>query len=437
MDTLKKIGRFISSMHFAILLLVVLIIACAAGSFITQGQTFEWYASRYSERAAGAILALRLDDVFHSWYFLLIAAFLCVNLLLCSLSHLPSVWKNWKRLGSPSGKGSVTAVTGDCDDRYFHEMGFRNIRELPVGGEKPRIRFSSRGQAGVFGAWVCHLGILLLILGFGLGQSLKKEYSVYGVPGQSKEIGNTGYILSIDDFRTERNEDGSVRQYSSDLTVRDVSGGESESGSAGVNEPASLFGMKLYQNSTGWAASVHIRKDGEALQDEVLCAGEFAAVKDKPELVIYLNAVYPDYVLEDGRPGTLSNEPKNPAYLYSVYYQGSILGMNALMEDEELTIDEYTVTFDQPQEFTLIQVKRDPFAPLALIGGLVTLAGLILALYVQPAQMWAEEEPDGCWRFSASCRKGGAIFEERFREVFAEDIEKASGDGSKEEGNKE
>ena len=45
-------------------------------------------------------------------------------------------------------------------------------------------------------------------------------------------------------------------------------------------------------------------------------------------------------------PGTASSEIRNPAYLYSVYYMNRMLGMNALLQEEELTIDEYTVTFD-------------------------------------------------------------------------------------------
>jgi cytochrome c biogenesis protein ResB len=176
--------------------------------------------------------------------------------------------------------------------------------------------------------------------------------------------------------------------------------------------------MKFYQNSTGWAADIHIKKNGEALQDEVIYAGEYVAVSDMPNLVIYLNAFYPDYVLEEGKgPMSASSTVKNPAYLYSVYYQGQMLGMNALMESEELTIDEYTVTFDNPRNFTLIQVKRDRFTFLALIGGLVVLLGLIFAFYTQEAKIWALKEVDGTWTVHGMSRKGGVLFAEQFREA--------------------
>ena len=366
----KSIKNFLSSMKFAIILLLVLIAACAAGSFVTQGQPFTFYAEQYGERAAGALVALQLDDVFHAWWFIVITAFLCLNLLLCNLTRLPGLLKRMRNSKTP------------------------------------------REKAGLWGAWVCHLGILIVILGFGLGQMTKREYSVYGVPGDSKAIGDTSLILTIDDFRIDEREDGSVAQYTSDLTVRNAAEGTEGSASVSVNNPVTIYGMKFYQNSTGWAAEVHISKDGKEIQSDTLCVGDFLAVADKPDLVIYLNRFYPDYALAEGvGPYTASEEINNPAYLYSVYYQNQILGMNALMQDEELTIDEYTVTFSDPQQFTLIQIKRDPFTPLALLGGLVTLVGLVLAFYVKPQKdrmissnenadrdPKGEKNPNGCDR---------------------------------------
>ena len=85
-------------------------------------------------------------------------------------------------------------------------------------------------------------------------------------------------------------------------------------------------------------------------------------MKDKEDLIVYFNAFYPDYELVQGQgPMTRSGNLNNPAYLYTVYYRGEVLGMNVLMPDEVLTIDEYEVTFSEPQPYTVIQVKRDAF----------------------------------------------------------------------------
>ena len=121
---MKKIWKFLGSMQFAIILLLVLILACAGGSFITQGLSYERYAELYSERTAGLILGLGLDDVFHAWWFLLITAFLCCNLLLCNLIRLPQLIRRtrlaadparlgtpWSRCGTGRGSGGPGSAT--------------------------------------------------------------------------------------------------------------------------------------------------------------------------------------------------------------------------------------------------------------------------------------------------------------------------------------
>jgi len=420
---LKKTWKFISSMRFAIALLLILAIACSVSSLVTQNQSYDWYAQRYSQRTAALIVALHLDDAFHSWWFIAITAFLCLNLLMCNLVRLPQLVRRVKSAGRPESalalEGDVSAPGVDDPAAAFSRLRMPAPRACRAGDGREAL-FSVRNRAGLWGAWVCHLGILLLILGFGLGQMTQRQYAVFGVPGQSRTIGDTGYALSIDDFTVERREDGSAAQYTSAITVYNLAGGDDASRSAAisVNNPATLYGMKFYQNSTGWAAQVDVLKDGAPLQSEVVCAGDYLAVKDKPELVVMLNVLYPDYVLRPGvGPGTVSDQPNNPAYLYSVYYQGQMLGMNALMDGESLTIDEYTVTFSRPQSYTLIQIKRDRFTWLALVGGLVTMLGLLLALYVQPARVWAIREADGSWTLRGQSTKGGALFRERFLEA--------------------
>lgn len=419
MNAIRKIWKFISSMRFAIALLLLLAVACSIASLVPQGNEYAWYAERYSDRTAALILALNLDDAFHSWWFALITAFLSVNLLLCNVLRLPQLLRRTKAEGSAE---NALRATGDVSvseiaDPTVMFAGLRMPRPAACRTEDGReALFASKNRVGLWGAWVCHLGILLLILGFGLGQMTQQVYTVYGMPGQSKPIGDTQYALSIDDFRVDMREDGSARQYTADITVYNLEGGDDASRSAtiSVNHPAALYGMKFYQNSTGWAATVDVLKDGAPLQQEPLCAGEFLAVQDKPELVVMLNALYPDYVLQPGVGATTASQQlNNPAYLYSVYYQGQMLGMNALMDGEVLTIDEYTVTFSDPRPYTLIQIKSDRFTWLALAGGLVTMLGLLLALYLPPSRMWAIREDNG-WTVFGQSRKGGAFFRERF-----------------------
>jgi len=413
MTTVKKVLKFLSSMRFALILLLILAAACAFGSFITQGQSYEWYAAAYSEQIAALIKLLHLDDVFHSFWFVGITLFLCVNLLLCNVlrvSGLVEKYRSYAQKPNAAGPGeSGIFLHGEENVRkLFRRMGFQNIQV------SDNILYASRFRAGLWGAWICHLGILLLIAGFGLGQMTKKEYTVYGVPGQSMAVGDTDYVVSIEDFRIDLREDDTVEQYTADITVRKVSEGKSETASISVNHPASLFGMKFYQNSTGWAAEATVLKNGEEIQREVVCAGDYLRVRDKEGLVILLSAIYPDYYQDPAAgPSTRSAAFNNPGYLYRAYYMNQVIGMNVLTGKDEITIDEYTVRFSDPRAYTLIQIKRDRFTPLALIGGLLTLIGLFLAFYIQPQRLWAVPVDGGKWAVYGRARKGNELFIEK------------------------
>ena len=405
MESLKKVWRFLKSMNFAILLLTVLAAACAFGSFITQGQSMEWYIQMYGEKAASAITLFGLDDVFHSPWFVILALFLCLNLLLCSVFRVPVVIRRWKQM---EDAGEMVRLVQAMENpsrisdpelvrAQFREAGFARIREGKTTDGICYL-YAKKNRIGLWGAWLCHVGILILILGFGLGQMTKKEYTVYGVPGQSRQVGDTSYILTIDDFNIELREDDTVAQYTADVTMRDARSGESRSGQVQVNAPKSMFGMKVYQNSTGWAAAVSVLKDGEKIQEEVLCAGEYLSVEDKEGLEILFRAFYPDFFRNpDGSLQTLSGNPDNPGYLYQAFYQGNVIGMNVLTGDDVITIDEYTVVFSDPQPYTLIQIKQDRFTPVALAGGLIIIAALLLAFYIRPGRMCAAECEDGSW----------------------------------------
>ena len=111
---LKKAWNFLSSMRFAVILLLVLIAACAAGSFVTQGQTLAWYTQTYSERTAALIMALHLDDVFHSLWFIVYFFFAVAPSFLISgpryLAAAVPIYPALAELGKRRGLSITTAL---------------------------------------------------------------------------------------------------------------------------------------------------------------------------------------------------------------------------------------------------------------------------------------------------------------------------------------
>lgn len=411
----KKMGRFLCSMKFGLILLGIMIIACVAGSVISQGQSQSFYTSLYTEKGAWIIILLGLDDVFHSPWFAALTIMVCVNLLGCNLLRFPKLFgvmngytaENFSRK-NPEETGRITADP----EELFHAMGFQKVLTRE-GGD----RYGVRNRIGCWGAWLTHLGMLVIIVGFALGQIYTVKYTVYGVTGQTKSVGDTGYELTIDSFEIGLREDETVKQYTSQITVTNTATGESKSGEASVNHPLGLFGMKYYQNSTGWAATVQVVQDQEVLQEGLICAGEYTQLLEIEGLYLVFNAFYPDYVKDaSGQPATASSAMNNPAYLYTLYYDGRVLGMDVLMDGDEITLNDYEIILKAPQQYTLIQAKRDPFTWLAGIGAVIILLALLISFYVRTEELYARKQEDGSWSIMGDSRKGGVLYQEKLLE---------------------
>ena len=432
MSKIKTAAARLFSMKAALFILSLLIIACVAGSVIPQGEIEAYYTGYYPSRVGFFILLMGLDDVFHCWWFVVLTLLLCVNLLGCNLLRFPSLLRQMRTGFSLERRLGLWDETPDVvvdfqPEKLFAGMGFRNPRTEERDGKE--YRYGVRNLTGIWGAWLTHLGMLIIIAGFALGQMYTVKYTVYGVPGQTKPVADTGYALTIDDFSVALRADETVEQYTSYLTLTNLSTGASQSGEASVNHPLSLFGMKLYQNSTGWAAEVQVWKGGTLLEHGVLCAGEHMAVPGLEDLVLAFNAFYPDYVTgANGMPATATSRLNNPAYLYTLYYQGGVLGMNVLGPDERITVEDYSFVFSDPRQYTLIQLKHDPFTWLAGIGGLVMVLALFLAFYMRTEELWAVRLEDGRWAFAGYSKKGSVLFHDALLEKAAQLTDKNRGD---------
>ena len=337
-DTLKKTLRFLSGMPFSFVLLGIILAACVAGSIIPQGQPAAVYTEQYGESFAKVILALKLDHVFKSAWFLTLAALLCLNLILCSVSRFGTVF------------------------RIFKE----------------------KKTYGIWGSWLVHLGLLLLIVSFTAGQFFAKEEVIYGIAGSTQPLGKTGLSVTIDSFDVALRDDFTVEQYTAGLTVTNAAG-ERLTGTASVNHPFDAFGYSFYQDSMGWASYVDIVKDQKIVKTDLICAGEYTTPDDLPALALLFNKFYPDFV-QDSNGSIYSKTPllNNPRCLYSIYYEGSPMAMNVAVPGEPIPVHNYTFILRDPTEYTLIVARSDPAAIFAGISAFIMLVGLVLSFYVRP-----------------------------------------------------
>ncbi len=422
MKVLKKIRRFLGSMPLAITLLVLLAAACALCSAVPQGQTPSWYREQYGERTGSLILALYVDDAYHSGWFIALSGFLCLSLIMCNLSRIGQLIRRTRQMKDPATilkQEPDVEQTNISEPRpLFAKMRMSDPKSCKTEDGREAIA-SGRNTAGMWGAWICHLGILLLIIGFALGQMMSEQYTAYGLPGETCPIGDTGYSVTVDDFRIDWREDGTADQYTADLTMTDA-GGNSASGTASVNHPASLFGYDFIQNSTGWGAYLRILRNGEEVQRNAMYVQDFVPLEEKPKLLIRLVSFSPNYDAETGTSHAMNSvRPEHPAYFYEIYYDRELYKSGVQLEGEAIELGPYTFIFENPTNYTVLMVKKERFTTLIIIGSLITVLGLILALYLHPETMWAIRNEEGDWTVYGKNPKGGTIYREKFTELIS------------------
>ena len=134
--------------------------------FITQGQIYEWYAQTYSDRIAALIIALSLDDAFHSWWFAPITAFLCVNLLMCSVLRFPQIRRRFRSQSHPEKMVARVQKYAVCLREREEEAWAQQQKGAVTDAYIELSSAQPSPEAGI-----CHLGILMLIAGFVLHTS--------------------------------------------------------------------------------------------------------------------------------------------------------------------------------------------------------------------------------------------------------------------------
>jgi cytochrome c biogenesis protein len=413
-DILKKPWKLLSSMKFGVALLLVMAVSSIAGTVIPQGREEAYYISAYGKGGNEVIGFFQFDRVFSSWWFVALVVLLLLNLFFCSIMRLPSVLKEVRKEQEPALKrGIEVKTTLDKPDalKLMKELGFRKVQEKDEEGGS--WAWSGKNRIGPLGSWLLHLGILIVILAYYIGRTTGFETFVYGVPGTSHRILDTGYTLSILDFDIELRQDYTVNQYISDVRVDGPQGSSSKTGRIIVNGPMRVGGMSIYQSGTGWALKATLEKAGVAISEKTLYQSE---VYEEGDIALYYMSFYPDFTVINGNPATLSPLPKNPKYVYAVYYKGQMVMMDAAAPGEEIRYLEYTFRATDPTMFTYLQIVRDPALLWVSLGGALMVIGAMFAFFLQPKEI-VTHTSKGVTRVWGWSRRNQAIFTEDIRQA--------------------
>ncbi|WP_069268223.1 cytochrome c biogenesis protein ResB [Paraburkholderia nodosa] len=302
----KSAVELISSMRFAIALLVVLAIASIIGTVLTQDDPYPNYVNQFGPFWADIFRSLSLYTVYSAWWFMTILGFLVVSVSLCVIRNAPKMiadmksWKDKVREGSLRAfhhkgefavEGGTREQTAATLGKLAGRMGYRFVTRESDGAT---LIAAKRGALTKIGYIFAHLAIVIICLGGLLDSNLPIKFQMWlfdKTPIRSNAVINDiapehrlsqsnptfrGYAwvpegqfvstailnqpdgsliqdlpfsIQLNKFIVDYYSTGMPKLFASDIVVIDHKTGQRVPARIEVNEPFEYDGVSIYQSS--------------------------------------------------------------------------------------------------------------------------------------------------------------------------------------------
>lgn len=434
-----RLGGALTSVRLAIGLIAVLALLSILGTLIPQGQPDLRYLNQYGITGYKLIKFFRIDQLYHSGYYLGLLALLGINTLACLLKRFRRSWRLLRqpRRLSPaqisrlenSAEFSIRETPSAALERVAQVLRQRGY-EVTRAGTQLLARKNLLGRLGVD---LFHASLLLLLLGALAGGAFGYEAFLRGHKGDVLDVPNADFQIRIDDLWTENYEGtGRIADWYTKITVIE-DGQEVKTQTIEVNHPLTYKGVSFYQSSFGtdWfrdpqltfrVLRVELPEGGGETTGEspsMTPLGEYPVTLEEafpidPErgLTGRLRAFYPDFAMGERGPINRSSRLNNPAAFLAIYegdtlkFQGWTFAHFPEMQiwvpvDAEAPtghgrMGELPYRIDlvgiHAPEFTGLQVSYNP-AIWVIYGSFVLMAiGMFLNFYLPPRWAWVFAE---------------------------------------------
>ena len=402
MKALPRLVALISDLRLAIVLLLVIAIASGVGTAIPQRETAEFYHRLYDPQPwlgllpGEGVLALQLDHIYSSSWFLGLLAWLALALLLCSWRRQwPALraslrWIDYRKPRQLSKLSLAESLATDQPAASLEKLGqLLEGKGWQIRRQGDRLA-ARKGLLGKVGPLLVHAGMVVLMLGAAWGAVAGQRAEQYLAPGRSLELmdsrGSSKLTLALDNFSIQRDPAGRPEQFTSQLRILegDGSGGSLlKQAQISVNHPLRFQGVTLYQ--ADWAlAAISLQLGRSPLLQLPL--------QSFPQLGEQVWGLVLPTRPDGSEPVLLSlGSEQGPVEVYGA--DGSPLGQIS-PGGEALEVKGLPIRVASVLPASGILLKRDPGVPLVYAGFAIALAGGGLSL-VATRQLWAiaEEGP--------------------------------------------
>ncbi|GIO19350.1 cytochrome c biogenesis protein ResB [Oceanobacillus oncorhynchi subsp. incaldanensis] len=442
---IDKIWSFFSSVKVGIWLIVIALLASILGTIFPQAQFIPQNAiSRdpaiYYEDQFGIFglmyYQLGLYKLYSSWWYMVLLGLIGISLVICSLDRFVPLYKALK---IQNARRHETFLNRQRLYSETYKVNQEEVEKVKASLKKQRYKvrdenghiLAEKGRFSRWGPYVNHIGLIIVLLAAILRFSsflYKDEYiwiregEQKVIPGTDGEyyIENLNFIMEMHDENDERfkeaiEQEGAIpSNYQTDVVIykdkeNKVPGTESElepilESSIQMNKPAKFDGYTLYQS--GYQLNEFSNMTFKIFEKEdsnETALDSFSIDLTNPEsnyvlengFQVDVEQFYPDYILnDDGAPTSETNNPKNPAFVFSVYPPDSDsaevsfigIGMNIDATGE----NDYVIGLQdyEMRDVSGLQVRRDYTLPLFGLGSAIFMIGVIQGMYWQHRRIW-------------------------------------------------
>ena len=377
-------------MQFGMILLVLVIACSVAGSLIVQQREPMEYVNRYGEHAAQIIMALQLNDVFISPFFIVVSAALCLNLTLCSLVRLPRIIRAAEQLMNHAKNAPVEYTL--APEKVQKLQSYLKQNRYRLRSEDGR-QIYTKNLPGFYGSFLTHLSFLLILIVGVLAVATAQVTDQVVMPGDTLTLSD-GITITVESFQIE-DETGTL-DYASKIVMRSADGQREAGKEIRVNEPLSFEGYKVYQQTYGTAGSVRIDNLSNGASEEMQLTESCFLTLDGVN-GLFFRALYPGYIrAEDGTVTLITSTSgtySDPVYDVLSVAEGAMTPVLAFPE-ETLTIGDVSFTFLEPISYPGLRIKHVSTAVLGALYAVFVLmvAALYLCFFMVPAAVAVTEE---------------------------------------------
>ncbi len=448
-------------MRTALVLLLILASGAVIGSLLPQIPNSPTRVGQYLDRHGfwgPLFFRAGFFDVFGSWWFVLILSLLFVSLAACLFPRTRAILRALRQ--HPVQARELEAF------RHHAELQVRaNPDDAAAGAERLlrrrryRVARDGRGVAaekGLLregGSLLFHWAFFLLLVGVIVGKGTgftgravvtEGQTWVDSLPNYAGEIrtgryfggGFTGLGIHLLDFEDRYRRNGQPIDFVSRVRFTGADGRSLGTEEIRVNRPASVEGLRIFQEGFGWAPVVEASVEGARLWSSPIVMvrddapdgvpatampwrGAIKLTAPEPDVMVTLE-LWPDLrsfanLQLTGRPTPMLVE-FDPYIRYSVYV-GRIVDPSLRSIDPvglrrvgrgDLhaagtssfavpAVGELALAFPELRHYSVLLVSRDVGIPLVLAAAILVLVGLLPALSVSRRKVWvrAEAAPGG------------------------------------------